>query len=81
MAATYAPPASNGDGSIRDTMVRGGRSGGVTSVQRRPSLRVMWMRPSSEPVQISPFLSGDSAMVYSVAFQLSPLLSRVSGPQ
>src|SRR5438552_8334180 len=47
--------------------VNGATSAGVTLVQFFPPSRVTWIRPSSEPVQMSPFTRGDSASAKIVA--------------
>src|SRR5579862_2143979 len=56
-----------------------GRSFGVTFVHVLPSSRVTKKGPSFEPVQITPFSSGDSAIAYSVLYTSSPVTSRVIG--
>ena len=43
-------------------VLHSGRSFGVTLAQFWPASRVIWIRPSSEPAQITPFSTGDSAM-------------------
>ena len=43
--------------------VKGCTAGGVTFFHSRPPFRVTCTRPSSDPVQITPFSRGDSASV------------------
>ncbi len=73
-------PASCGDGSIIDTRVKSPRSFGVTFVHLPPLSRVIWMNPSSDPVQMVPFSFGDSAMVKIVPYVSTPVWSFVIGP-
>src|SRR4051812_351 len=57
-----------------------GKPGGVTFCHVLPLSRETWMRPSSEPAQNTPRLSGDSAKAKIVQYQSMPLLSIVIGP-
>ncbi len=51
-----------------------------TSVQLRPSSRVTCTRPSSVPAQMTPGVTGDSAIVMSVAWVSACVTSRVRPP-
>ena len=55
-------------------------AGGVTSVQVRPSSRDTWIRPSSEPAQISSGVKGDSAMEKTTLKISTPVTSALMGP-
>src|ERR1051326_8237117 len=59
--------------------VHSGRSFGVTLVQLAPAAWTYTM-PSSEPVQIVPFSTGDSAMVKTVPSYSTLVWSLVMGP-
>src|SRR2546422_10243480 len=63
VAATYAVPASCGEASMELIWIHSGMSLGVTFCQVLPASRVTWTRPSSEPVQITPLVTGDSIRV------------------
>src|SRR5262245_21315291 len=58
-----------------------GRSGGVTLSQVLPLSREAWTHPSSDPVQSTPALAGDSANAKIAAYHSGPYASRVMGPQ
>src|SRR6185436_4093678 len=72
-----AVPAANGDASMIDMRVNAGSAFGVTSCQFVPPFLVTWIMPSSEPTQMTPFVTGDSAMVKIVAKFSAPLFSTV----
>ncbi len=63
-STTYAAPASKRDGATHHTVPHGGRSGMffVTFVQWPPPSCVTFTCPSSLPVQMTPALTGDSAI-------------------
>ena len=77
--ATYAVPARCGLGSIFCTRPPAASPFGVTFVHVLPSSRVMYTNPSLEPVQMTPFCTGDSRIAYSVLYTSSPVASRVMG--
>src|SRR5580658_6405496 len=56
-----------------------GAIGGVTLLHVFPSSRVTQIGPSFDPVQMTPFFTGDSRIVYSVLYTSSPVASRVIG--
>ena len=53
---------------------------GVTFFHVTPPSRVRWMSPSSDPAQISPFTSGDSASAKITPYVSTPVWSFVIGP-
>src|SRR3989304_5217504 len=53
---------------------------GVTFFQLVPPLRVTWISPSSDPVQITPLAIGDSAIVKTTPYVSTPVWSFVIGP-
>ncbi len=57
-----------------------GRPFGVTSVHVSPPSRVTWIRPSSDPVQITLASTGEGAMVKIVPYTSPPAPSFVIGP-
>src|SRR5689334_1517155 len=75
----YAVPGSYFDGSTLDTAANFGEPLGVTSVQVRPSSRVSWTSPSIVPAQISPVVTGDSAIA-KTTIELSTYRLSVTSP-
>src|SRR6185437_66656 len=63
------PPVGNSDDA------------GVTSVQCAPSSRATWTLPSLDPAQMSPRVTGDSAMANRVQQYSTPRLSSVRPPE
>ena len=55
-------------------------SAGVTFVHDTPPLRVTCTVPSSVPAQITPFVTGDSAIANTVPYVSTPVWSFVIGP-
>src|SRR5262249_43718364 len=62
------------------TVPHSGMALGVTFDQFFPPSVVTWIRPSSEPVQIRSFCSGDSTTEKMVSYTSTPVLSLVIGP-
>src|SRR6185312_4466596 len=79
----YARPASYRDGSMLLIVPPLGNPGaaGVTSAQCAPSSRVTCTLPSFDPAQMSPRVSGDSAIAKSVQQYSTPRLSSVRPPE
>src|SRR5262245_27298072 len=63
-----------------DTRAQCGRPGGVTVSQVWPPFLVTETSPSSDPAQMTPFSTGDSAMVNTVARYSTLVWSLVMGP-
>src|ERR1041385_7824459 len=59
---------------------KSGRPGGVTVFQFAPPSRVTATTPSSDPVQMTLPSFGDGAIVKTVAYVSTPVLSFVIGP-
>src|SRR5215467_8483385 len=62
------------------TVPHSGMALGVTFDQFFPPSVVTWIRPSSEPVQIKSFCTGDSTTEKIVSYTSTPVLSLVMGP-
>src|SRR5262249_18049212 len=77
---TYAVSASNGDGSMQQTVPHSGSPLGVTLLHSLPPSVVTWTSPSSLPAQMRAFCLGDSAMAKTVSYTSTPGLSPVIGP-
>src|SRR5438876_6130672 len=79
-AATYATPASCGDGSMRLMSVCAAIILGVTFVHFPPLFRDTLIRPSSLPAHSTPGSTVDSAKAKIVAWYSAPVWSSVIGP-
>src|SRR5512143_3338398 len=79
----YAVPLSKRDGSMLEIVPQSSSPLmlPVTSVQWPPPSRVSWTFPSLVPAQMSPRLSGDSAMANTTPAYSTPMLSGVSPPE
>jgi hypothetical protein len=82
-STTYAVAASKWEGATLHTVPHGGRFGMcfVTFAQWAPPSCVMFTCPSVLPVQITPALTGDSAIAYSVPPSNVVRLSEVTPPE